>query len=130
MTDITKPHAPITHSFGPYLSFIFKSKFAIGPIDRTYTCYYFFNTLMSQKILTILPACNNKKIVFKYNTGNAMDTKLILNFLNELNENNSLQWMKNNKQKYEQAKYEFENILFELIKQINIFDNSIKKPDP
>ncbi|WP_010253893.1 DUF2461 family protein [Treponema primitia] len=34
-----------------------------------------------------------------------MDTKLILAFLNELNKNNSFEWMKNNKQKYEQAKH-------------------------
>jgi uncharacterized protein (TIGR02453 family) len=59
-----------------------------------------------------------------------MDTKLILTFLSKLNKNNSLEWMKNNKQKYEQAKHEFENILFEFINQINIFDNSIKKTDP
>jgi uncharacterized protein (TIGR02453 family) len=38
--------------------------------------------------------------------------------------------MKNNKPTYEQAKYEFETIVFELINRINTFDTSIIKTDP
>jgi uncharacterized protein (TIGR02453 family) len=55
-----------------------------------------------------------------------MDTKLILNFLQDLNENNSLDWMKDNKKYYEQARIECEDLIQELISSIKTFDNSIK----
>jgi uncharacterized protein (DUF2461 family) len=48
-----------------------------------------------------------------------MDTKIIYNFLKDLHDNNSLDWMKNNKNKYEQARTEFENLLQELIDKIS-----------
>jgi uncharacterized protein (TIGR02453 family) len=55
-----------------------------------------------------------------------VDAKLILNFLQDLNENNSLEWMKDNKKYYEQAKMECENLIQKLINGIETFDNSIK----
>jgi len=54
-----------------------------------------------------------------------MDVKLILDFLKDLNKNNSMDWMKNNKSYYEQAKGEFEYLILALIKEIKSFDNSI-----
>ena len=59
-----------------------------------------------------------------------METKIILNFLKDLSENNSLEWMKANKKYYEQAKMECENIIMEIINGINTFDNSIKNLSP
>jgi uncharacterized protein (TIGR02453 family) len=55
-----------------------------------------------------------------------MDTKVIYNFLQDLNDNNSLDWMKTNKKYYEQAKMECENLIQELINGIRTFDGSIK----
>jgi len=59
-----------------------------------------------------------------------MNAKIILNFLKDLNVNNTFEWMKNNKKYYEQAKSEFEIFLLELINNIYIFDNSIKLCPP
>jgi uncharacterized protein (TIGR02453 family) len=55
-----------------------------------------------------------------------MDTKIIYNFLQELSKNNSLDWMKNNKKYYEQAKTECEILIGEIMNGINTFDNSVK----
>ena len=55
-----------------------------------------------------------------------MDTKIIYNFLHDLNANNSLDWMKDNKKYYEQAKNECENLIVELMNGIKAFDKSIK----
>ena len=55
-----------------------------------------------------------------------MDTKIILDFLKNLNANNTFIWMKDNKKNYELAKKEFENLLQEVISGIYKFDNSIK----
>lgn len=55
-----------------------------------------------------------------------METKIILDFLKDLSENNSLDWMKNNKKYYEQAKSDCENLIQEIISGIKTFDNSIK----
>jgi uncharacterized protein (TIGR02453 family) len=55
-----------------------------------------------------------------------MDTKIIYNFLQDLNDNNSLDWMKINKSYCEQAKNEFEKLLQEFIDKISIYDGSVK----
>ncbi|MDR1389504.1 MAG: DUF2461 domain-containing protein, partial [Treponema sp.] len=55
-----------------------------------------------------------------------MDTKIIYNFLQDLNDNNSLDWMKTNKKYYEQAKMECEILIQELLNEIKTFDGSIK----
>jgi uncharacterized protein (TIGR02453 family) len=55
-----------------------------------------------------------------------MDTKIVYNFLQDLNANNSLDWMKTNKKYYEQAKMECENLIQELINGIKTFDGGIK----
>lgn len=53
-----------------------------------------------------------------------MDTNIILDFLNDLELNNSSEWMKENKLRYDRAKAEFENIIQELINRISYFDVS------
>jgi uncharacterized protein (TIGR02453 family) len=55
-----------------------------------------------------------------------MDTKIIYNFLKDLNDNNSLDWMRNNKNYYEEAKGGFENLMQELINGITEYDNSVR----
>ena len=59
-----------------------------------------------------------------------MDTKLIYSFLTELSQNNTFDWMKNNKKTYEQAKIEFESLLVEIINGIYNFDKTIKNMSP
>jgi uncharacterized protein (TIGR02453 family) len=59
-----------------------------------------------------------------------MDTKIILSFLQDLNRNNSLDWMKENKKYYEQAKMEYESLILELMDSIKAFDNSITNLPP
>lgn len=59
-----------------------------------------------------------------------MDTKLIIDFLKDLEKNNSLEWMKANKKRYESAKLEFENLVQELINRISVFDESIQNLHP
>jgi uncharacterized protein (TIGR02453 family) len=59
-----------------------------------------------------------------------MDTKVIFNFLKDLEANNSLDWMKANKNIYEQAKMECETLIQELINRISLFDNSVKNLVP
>jgi uncharacterized protein (DUF2461 family) len=54
-----------------------------------------------------------------------MDTKLIYRFLQDLQQNNSLDWMKSNKKYYEQAKAEYESLIQELIAHISVFDHSV-----
>ena len=50
---------------------------------------------------------------------------LIYNFLQDLNNNNSFGWMKDNKAYYEQAKSDFDVLILKLINGIKTFDNSI-----
>jgi ribosome recycling factor len=52
--------------------------------------------------------------------------KVIYNFLQDLNDNNSLDCMKANKKYYEQAKMECKNLIQELINDIKAFDANIK----
>jgi uncharacterized protein (TIGR02453 family) len=59
-----------------------------------------------------------------------MDTKIIYNFLQDLSENNSIDWMKNNKKYYEQARNGCETLIQELINGIKIFDKSVKDLSP
>ena len=54
-----------------------------------------------------------------------MDTKLILKFLKDLTNNNTIDWMKSNRAYYDLAKSEFENLVLELTKEIKFFDKSI-----
>jgi uncharacterized protein (TIGR02453 family) len=54
-----------------------------------------------------------------------MKTNIIIDFLNDLSVNNSLDWMKNNKKYYEQAKTECETLILRLIDKISLFDGSI-----
>ena len=51
-----------------------------------------------------------------------MSTNVILDFLNDLNLNNSSEWMKNNKNRYEEAKNDFAKIVQALIIRISNFD--------
>lgn len=53
-----------------------------------------------------------------------MNTSAILDFLNDLNLNNSSEWMKNNKNRYEEAKNDFVRIVQTLIIRISNFDPS------
>ncbi|GMO25388.1 MAG: DUF2461 domain-containing protein [Termitinemataceae bacterium] len=59
-----------------------------------------------------------------------MDTRVIFNFLKDLEANNSLDWMKANKKVYENAKAEYEILIQELINGISSFDNSVKNLIP
>jgi uncharacterized protein (TIGR02453 family) len=59
-----------------------------------------------------------------------MDTRLVFNFLQDLNDNNSLEWMKDNKSYCGQAKNEFEKLLQEFINEISGYDNSVKHLNP
>jgi uncharacterized protein (TIGR02453 family) len=59
-----------------------------------------------------------------------MDTKVIFNFLKDLEANNLLEWMKANKNIYEQAKMECEILIHELINRISSFDNSVRNLVP
>jgi uncharacterized protein (TIGR02453 family) len=55
-----------------------------------------------------------------------MNTKTIFDFLNDLSKNNSLEWMRNNKKYYEEAKLDCEILIQEIINGIIPFDNSVK----
>jgi len=59
-----------------------------------------------------------------------VDMKVIYDFLHDLNNNNSMEWMKNNRKSYEKAKNTFELLLIDLINGIYIFDNTIKVLPP
>jgi len=54
-----------------------------------------------------------------------MDAKLILNFLKDLEAHNSFDWMKANKDYYEQAKEEFAFLIQELMSNVLKFDKTI-----
>ncbi len=55
-----------------------------------------------------------------------MNGKYILSFLKKLTANNNREWFAENKQKYQQALSEFEQIVSSLIDSISEFDESIK----
>lgn len=54
-----------------------------------------------------------------------MDTQLILNYLNNLSENNNREWYHAHKTEYKEANAQFENLVQQLILQIGKFDSSI-----
>lgn len=54
-----------------------------------------------------------------------MDTQLILNYLNNLSENNNREWYHAHKTEYKEANDQFENLVQQLILQIGKFDSSI-----
>ena len=47
-----------------------------------------------------------------------MDTQLILNYLNNLSENNNREWYHAHKTEYKEANAQFENLVQQLILQI------------
>jgi uncharacterized protein (TIGR02453 family) len=51
--------------------------------------------------------------------------KTILSFLEELKKNNHKEWMDNHKERYQQARQEFESLVGILIEKITLFDESI-----
>lgn len=59
-----------------------------------------------------------------------MNTKLIIKFLKDLSENNTIDWMHQNKIYYQEAKMEFEQLLQELIFHIAEFDASVVGLEP
>jgi uncharacterized protein (TIGR02453 family) len=59
-----------------------------------------------------------------------METKTILDFLNNLSVNNSVDWMRGNKKSYELAKTECEALIQELINGISSFDDSVRNLIP
>ena len=59
-----------------------------------------------------------------------MDNALVLAFLEELRQNNSLDWMHANKARYQQAKEGFEDFLQQLIFRIARFDASVAQLQP
>ena len=54
-----------------------------------------------------------------------MNNKVILEFLTMLQEDNSLEWMQENKKLYQEAKEKFEGLIQETIVRISAFDDSI-----
>ena len=59
-----------------------------------------------------------------------MNTRLILNYLSDLNENNNREWYHANKDDYKKANAEFEKLLQELILEIGKFDSSVLQNNP
>jgi len=55
-----------------------------------------------------------------------MNVKLIISFLEYLNNNNNREWFQQNKFRYDEAKAEFESFANILIAEISKFDNEIK----
>lgn len=54
-----------------------------------------------------------------------MDNKYIMEFLRDLERNNSLEWMHSNKSYYGEAKAEFISLVEELIKRVASFDSTV-----
>lgn len=59
-----------------------------------------------------------------------MNTRLIWDFLNDLRDNNTREWMNTNKAYYLEAKSEFEELLQQLIENISAFDPTISHLQP
>ncbi len=55
-----------------------------------------------------------------------MNSKLVLNFLKTLSENNNQEWFHNNKSAYDEAKKEFETFVNKLIPAVAEFDKGIQ----
>ncbi|MDL2213224.1 DUF2461 domain-containing protein [Bacteroides sp. OttesenSCG-928-N06] len=55
-----------------------------------------------------------------------MNVTVIFHFLKELAANNNREWFNDNRDKYEQARIEFENLLTAAIARISLFDESIR----
>lgn len=55
-----------------------------------------------------------------------MNIPVIFNFLKELTVNNNREWFQANRDKYEQARSEFEELLGVVINRISVFDESIR----
>lgn len=59
-----------------------------------------------------------------------METRIVLDFLSELKENNNRDWFQLNKDKYEEAKTEMTNIIKRLIEEVPSFDPSVGHLEP
>lgn len=59
-----------------------------------------------------------------------MNTQNILNFLTDLAQNNTREWMQDNKKVYQQAKKEFEELTNEVIDEVAAFDPNIEGLTP
>lgn len=59
-----------------------------------------------------------------------MNIPIIFHFLKELSENNNREWFNANRDKYEKARNEFDNLLTAVISRITLFDESIKGIEP
>ena len=57
-----------------------------------------------------------------------MNTRLILNYLSDLNENNNREWYHAHKAEYKAANAEFEELIQALILRIGEFDSSVLSP--
>ena len=56
--------------------------------------------------------------------------KSTIDFLKKLKKNNNRDWFNKNKKLYEDAKYDFEIFVFELIQKISEFDESVSGLEP
>ena len=59
-----------------------------------------------------------------------MNTRLILNYLSDLNENNNREWYHAHKAEYKAANAEFEELIQALILRIGEFDSSVLHHEP
>lgn len=59
-----------------------------------------------------------------------MNTKIILNYLTELRENNNREWYHAHKKEYQEANANFEELLRELMLKIGEFDSSVLGHEP
>lgn len=59
-----------------------------------------------------------------------MNTRLILNYLSDLNENNNREWYHAHKAEYKAANAEFEELILALILRIGEFDSSVLHHEP
>ena len=56
--------------------------------------------------------------------------KTTIDFLKKLSRNNNRDWFKQHKKLYEDARYDFEVFVFELIQKISVFDESVSGLEP
>lgn len=59
-----------------------------------------------------------------------MNIPIIFHFLKELSENNNREWFNANRDKYDKARNEFDNLLTAVISRIALFDESVKGIEP
>ncbi|MBC5993472.1 DUF2461 domain-containing protein [Pontibacter cellulosilyticus] len=59
-----------------------------------------------------------------------MDIRLILDFLRELQQNNSKEWMDRNREQYTKAKDEFYKVVAYLLEELRLFDKDLYRVTP